>query len=598
MIKRRSKSAKEILKIKMNTKLRNSILPISITCFFICGWKMYQRTETEALWGYWTLGFLVSGWVSWLLIFIKIYIIRGNHRWFYLSIFSGLLLVGGFPNSPFTPLLFFAFVPLLVIADEIIESTEKHKKRILMRYIFNAFIIWNIGSTWWVSNAGIIPGLIANFMNAFLMCIPFLLYFIFRKRLSKILSALAFVCFWLSWEYLHLNWELSWPWLTLGNAFAQHPSWIQWYEYTGVFGGSLWILVVNFIIFDISKSVISIKRLVPPLLLLFLPFIWSYVIARNQIRESGNSASVCVVQPNFEPHYEKFKLPVDLQLERFMELSLNCINTSTEYLVFPETSFGYCNVDNLDSYPVIIRLRALTDSFPNLKIIAGMDLFKLYSPGANLPKSVRKTGRGLMEIYNGAVQISKANLEIPIYKKGKMVPGAEVFPFKDFLGFLEPLFHRFNGTVEGLGTQPERSVFYNADSTVAIGPLICYESVYGEYCTDYVRKGAQALFIMTNDGWWDDTPGYQQHLSFASLRAIELRRAIARSANSGSSAFIDIFGNIQQSTAYNEPKTIQESVELRNDVTFYVRYGDYIAKIAVVLLLYILLRYSLTLIKS
>jgi apolipoprotein N-acyltransferase len=305
-----------------------------------------------------------------------------------------------------------------------------------------------------------------------------------------------------------------------------------------------------------------------------------------------------VVQPNFEPHYEKFNLPDEVQLGRYIDLSLRFVDTSTSYLVFPETSFGYCDVDQLDSYPIVRSLTALTDTFPGLKIVCGMDLFKLYQPVPNLPKSVRKTGRGLMEIYNGAVQIAQGQSQIPYYKKGKMVPGAEAFPFRDFLGFLEPLFHRFNGTVEGLGTQPERSVFYNQDSTVVVAPLICYESVYGEYCTDYVKKGAQALFIMTNDGWWDDTPGYRQHLAFASLRAIELRRAIARSANSGSSAFIDIYGKVQQATGYNSAEVIKDNVELRTETTFYVQFGDYIYKIAVAILLFILLRFGLTLIKS
>ncbi|MFZ4543791.1 MAG: apolipoprotein N-acyltransferase [Saprospiraceae bacterium] len=583
----------------MNRKFRNTFLPLTILCFLACGWKMYQLAASDSLWGYWTLGFLAAGWATWLLFFIKIYIIEGNHRWFLLSILSGFLFVGGFPNSPLTPLLFIAFVPLLIIAEEISESKERNKKRILMRYLFNAFVIWNIGSTWWVSNAGIIPGLIANFVNALFMCIPFLFYYIFKQRLSKNLSALAFVCFWLSWEYLHLNWELSWPWLTLGNAFAQHPTWIQWYEYTGVFGGSLWILVLNVMLFEVSKGLVSFRKIMMPLIILLLPFIWSFYLKASWHSIYGEKMiEICVVQPNYEPHYEKFKLPDDVQLERFLDLSLKCVRPSTNYLLFPETSFGYYNVDNLGSYPTIRKLQDLTDSFPNLHIVSGMDLFKIYEPAENLPRSVRKTGRGLMEIYNGAVQVSKSSTEIPYYKKGKMVPGAEMFPFRDFLGFLEPLFHKFNGTVEGLGTQAERSVFFNENQGVAIAPLICYESVYGAYCTDYVNKGAQALFIMTNDGWWDDTPGYMQHLKFASLRAIELRRAIARSANSGSSAFIDRDGSIDQFTAYNQQDVIKESLQLYSEITFYTLYGDYIAKIAVALLAMLFVIFGYTLIKS
>ena len=90
-----------------------------------------------------------------------------------------------------------------------------------------------------------------------------------------------------------------------------------------------------------------------------------------------------------------------------------------------------------------------------------------------------------------------------------------------------------------------------------MAPVICYESVYGEYSTGYIKKGAQAIFIMTNDGWWDNTAGHRQHLYFASLRAIEARRAIARSANTGISAFVNQRGDILQPTRYDEPIAIK-----------------------------------------
>ncbi|MFM1745179.1 MAG: hypothetical protein RLZZ630_1116, partial [Bacteroidota bacterium] len=110
---------------------------------------------------------------------------------------------------------------------------------------------------------------------------------------------------------------------------------------------------------------------------------------------------------------------------------------------------------------------------------------------------------------------------------------------------------------------------------IASAPVICYESIYGDYVGEYIRNGANLICIMTNDGWWSDTPGYRQHCQYARLRAIEHRRAIARSANTGISCFIDPKGQIQQPTGWWVPAVIQQKVELHTSLTFYSQHGDY-----------------------
>ena len=113
-----------------------------------------------------------------------------------------------------------------------------------------------------------------------------------------------------------------------------------------------------------------------------------------------------------------------------------------------------------------------------------------------------------------------------------------------------------------------------------VAPVICYESVYGEFLAGYIRKGAQLIFVITNDGWWGDTPGYKQHFTFSQLRAVETRRSVARSANTGTSAFINQRGEASLMTAYWEPAVIRASINANDKITFYVRYGDYIARIS------------------
>ena len=183
-----------------------------------------------------------------------------------------------------------------------------------------------------------------------------------------------------------------------------------------------------------------------------------------------------------------------------------------------------------------------------------------------------------IERLNGAAQIDLQTGDFQTYRKGLFVPGAESFPFRDVLFFLEPLVNSLGGTVAGLGSQSERTVLVGERAKVA--PVICYESVFGEYFTDYIREGAQAIFVMTNDGWWDHTAGYRQHLYFSSLRAIETRRSVVRSANMGACAFIDQRGYIESQTRYGEQGFLNGTLQLNDAITPYVRYGDLISRVA------------------
>jgi apolipoprotein N-acyltransferase len=66
-----------------------------------------------------------------------------------------------------------------------------------------------------------------------------------QRATGSRLGYLALPIYWIAFEYVHLNWDLSWPWLTLGNGFMYNPEWVQWYEYTGALGGSLWVWAAN-----------------------------------------------------------------------------------------------------------------------------------------------------------------------------------------------------------------------------------------------------------------------------------------------------------------------------------------------------------------
>lgn len=517
-----------------------------------------------------------------------------------LSLFSGLLLAAGwFPFGVF-PFLFIAFIPFLFVEQEFYNNRIL-KPRFLFLCAYLGFFTWNILTTWWVKNASFGGAALAIFCNALLMSIPFILFHRIKKRVGEKWGYVLLICFWITFEFIHSNWELSWSWLTLGNAFADAPSIIQWYEYTGVFGGTLWILLVNILIFEAIRNYKERSpsaRLRNALIVssfVFVPIIISVAIGRFTNVPKDGEISVVIVQPNIDPYNEKFDAPFEGQLQKMLQLAAEKVSSKTDYVIFPETALTEDMWENeLEQSGSIRMLRTFLKTYPNLKMVIGASTGKVYEPGEELSVTARKFTQeeGYYDSYNTALQVDNQR-PIQIYHKSKLVPGVEQMPFPFIFKHLESVAIDLGGTTGGLGTQEERTVFVSSDNISRTAPVVCYESVYGEYVGEYVKNGANFISIITNDGWWGDTPGYKQHLKYGRLRAIETRRWIARSANTGVSCFISPMGEIQQATQYWKPAVISQPITLNNELTFYTRFGDYIARaafcISIALLLYALI---------
>jgi apolipoprotein N-acyltransferase len=556
------------------------------------GFWMYRLKTQEELWGFLPLWFFLClfGLRTVLGLNKRYENMPRRWRWLGLATLSGLFLWLGFPPSPLTPFMFVGFVPLLIIEREIAEMAPEKPGKLFFGFAYHALVLWNILTTFWVANSALAAGIFAVAVNSLIMCAPLLLYQQSRKVMSGWLPGLAVISFWIAFEYFHLQWDLSWPWLTLGNSFAAHPSWVQWYEYTGVFGGSLWILQANWLIFAAwearqqQEEKRVRKKLVQLGVWILLPLLLS-LYRYSSYEQSGELRTVAVVQPNFEPHYEKGYTPKQAQLQRFLKLSEEVVDEKTDYLVFPETVFGLLENKRLGKDKYTAPFKKFIDQYPGLKLIAGLSTYDRLEPQEPpLPKTVRMDVRGrdtlFWQVYNAAVQMTAGKEEVPVYFKSKLVPGAEQFPFYEVLFVFKFIVDELDGTIEGNATQEKREAF-KAEDGLGVGPVICYESIYGEYVTGYIRAGANALFILTNDGWWDETAGHKQHLQFASLRAIETRRSIARSANTGISCFINQRGDIRKKTGYEETAAIRDELYFNDAVTFYVRWGDLIGRLAI-----------------
>lgn len=550
----------------------------------IAGWAsytLYARAQSATLWGYLPLVLFLAVWALVVLLFYK------KNRLLAWSSLSGVLLGLGFPGYlPTAFLMFGAFVPLFFVERELEEAEDRSKLGRFSALAFNTFIIWNIISTFWIANSSLVAGIFAIVVNSALMTIPFVLSHQTRRVMGR-LGYVPLMAYWLLFEYMHFNWELNYPWLTLGNSLAQFPGMIQWYEVTGVLGGSLWILIANAIIFEILRRVkekaaylgyiwrLSAVLLLPLAFSLFLYFSHS---------ETGEALEVAVIQPNFEPHYEEPNSTQSAILDRNLSLARKNITNNSDFLLFPEAVFGPMEDDKMFETSILQEFQIMTSRYPNLNIITGMNAYHILKTWEQPTEFTRegqmRDGRPFQyEMYNAAVQVRPNSQQVQIHKKSKLVPGPESFPYKNYLSFLEPVMERFGGTIDGLATESEPVIFTNESANVA--PLICYESIFGEYVTKFVQRGAEVIFIMTNDGWWDDTPGHRQHLYFASLRAIETRRSVARAANTGISALINQRGDIVSRTNYDESIGLQGTIHPNENLTFYVRWGDMAGRLAI-----------------
>ena len=502
-----------------------------------------------------------------------------------LSVVSGLMLSFGWPANGFAPLLFVGFVPLLLLENHFWENRGDNNRFSIFWISFIAFAIWNILTTYWISNSTLAGAFAAIFLNSLFMTIVFTLFHITRRNLKGIYSYLSLIAYWLTFEYIHLHWDLNWPWLNLGNGFANFHKWIQWYEYTGTFGGSLWILVVNIFIFLAIKDLLNSRRprksfytniLVASMVIIF-PLIISLVIYSNY-HEKISPIWVVVVQPNIDPYKEQYSSPPAQLLRHILKLAAEKTDSLTDFVVCPESAIQeYVWEDQIDLSESTGIVKEFIDRHKHTALVIGISSRKLFAPGEAISSTARKFSDvdKYYDSYNTALFYDSSS-RLQRYHKSRLTPGVEMMPYPKFFKFTEKYAIDLGGTVGTLGTDPERTPFV-ASNGLKIAPTICYESVYGEFVAEFVRNGANAIFVITNDGWWGNTAGHRQHFLFSVLRAIETRRSIARSANTGISAFINQRGDVSLATDYWVPAVIKQTINTNNTLTFYVRYGDYIA---------------------
>lgn len=519
----------------------------------------------------------------------------------FLAIISGLLLWLSWNPSGLPFLIFFAFMPLFVISDLLVGDEKRNQFGRSFGYALIALFIWNLGTTWWVWNSTG-PGAVAMLLlNSSFMAIVIATWHCCRRHgLPGWLQPIAFIAFWMSFEYLHLHWDLTWPWLNIGNVFDSCPQFVQWYEFTGTFGGTLWVLLANFLIYYVirffrSNRKKSIIFSIAFLLWIIIPIVLSsamYHHYKNNLKHD-NPVETIIIQHNTEAYEEQYMMSNIEHTVRLLQLALPMVSDSTQLVVTAESSISHTISANalLDkSYPTDSYLYAgftLLDSviahYPNLNFILGLSTFETFTEEPSIVHIQREDGI-YQAVHNSATCYNKYGVS-DLYHKSRLVPGVEKMPFPKLFGFLEDLVINLGGPRCSLSPDTAQHAFHTTinNGTVKVGTVICYESAYGEVFAGFVKDGAQLMAVITNDAWWGDTPGYKQHFLFSRLRAIESRRTVLRSSNPGICAFIDECGDVHQATQYNKRLAIKQLVYPNDQMTFYVKHGDYLARIALVI---------------
>ena len=524
-------------------------------------------------------------------------------KYIFLSLISALLLSISWPTYGIPFFIFFAFVPLLLMEQEISKFSKIHKKGwVVFGLTYLAFFIWNVVTTGWLyhaknpdGNNSLLAVAIPVIVNSLLMSLVFQLYYWYKKVRGTYFGLVFFVAIWLSFERFHLNWEFTWPWLNLGNAFSEYPQLIQWYDTIGATGGSFWILLINVFAFytlriwqagRIRKDLV--KNISILTVIIVLPLLISIYKYNSYQEKPVGEVTTLLLQPKLDPYTEKYSKDSLQILGELLSLAEENSKTKVDFFIAPETAFpgnGSLSENGFNKSTSIAIAKEFLGKHPQSIFLTGASTHKFLFDEAETEEYSTKIQEGVwVNSYNSALQIIP-NQEVEVYHKAKLVPGVEIFPY---IRYLKPILGDamldFGGANSSLGIDKERKVFSNRFNKAKMAPIICYESIYGEYVTDYVKNGANLLAIMTNDSWWDNTEGHKQLLSYARLRAIETRREIVRAANSGISAHINARGDILQDTFYDDRTALLVKANLLEEKSIYTKIGDLISRIAIFVL--------------
>ncbi len=483
------------------------------------------------------------------------------------SLLSGVFLGVSFPSYPFIRLELLAWVALvpLIISLRTVERASDFFQRVYL-----AMLVFCLITLWWVSLATLPGGILTLFAEAFFLTVPLFAFYVVKKMAGYRFALFSLPFLWVAWEWAYMQQELSLGWLTLGNSQANLNLMIQYADITGVWGISFWLLWFNVLsVLALTGSRKDALRFaVPMVLMIVAPLLYSAVLFYRDGADQKPLAHlrITLVQPNVDPHGKWVQRNSFDIMERYYRLTGVAVREERpELVIWPETAIpfhilGPLYADDLQSLRVSLRKwhTALLTGFVD----------------------VIETG-AKSESYNASMLLEPGNGAPQLYRKMCLVPFAERVPYLDYFPWLGNATFSLSG-IRGWGRGRDAAVMRLATARygeVVIANVICYESIFPALVTEFVRKGARLLTVVTNDGWYSTSYGPYQHLAIGRLRCIENRRAMARCANTGLTVVLDRFGRTIAEIPWWEEQTLSAEVPLESGLTFYTSNPDLLPKI-------------------
>ena len=514
----------------------------------------------------------------------------------FLSIISGFLFLSPWflDISGLIPLV--SLVPFLW-AEDYFSSSNKHKYLKVFGCAFVCFMTISLSSTLWLTKLLTYWAIIYFVVNSLLYSTVCLLFSFIKSKLGKKLGYASFVIIFTAFEYIYYNMNIAFPTIIGGVSVFNGDAWnIQWYEYTGVLGGTVWVLTSNVLFFLLSKTIINkeprkhiVKWGASAVAVAAIPALISLAMYKNYEEKAVCSAKTSIVQPNIDPYTVKFNTDRDSQLSKMIHMADIATDSTVDFIIFPETAIaGNIWENNIIENPMVLKIHNdIINYHKNATCITGAEMMRYYIKGvdAEIPSSARLADGSdniYYEMYNSALAIS--NSDVQVYKKGKLVLGTEYLPFMELSpDFATYIMSKFGHGNISYGKQKEPTVFNS--NGFCYGTAICFESLFGEHCSKFSKLGAGALFVITNDGWWNGTIGPEQHKRFSQIRAVENRKDVVRCGNTGFSVFINQQGDIISQAPWWTECTLNGTVNFTYETTFYSKHGDWIGVLALMLCL-------------
>jgi len=458
-------------------------------------------------------------------------------------------------------LAWFSLIPLIIGIQNICSFKDHVKLGFIWGFFYNLTVIFwiaqNLGTNLTIGIISMFSAVILFAMNTVLITV---VYYFIKRRIGQF-SYLLLPFIWVTIEFIRSFGALANPWISLANTQIDFLTLIQNAEYTGIYGITFWIVLLNLLGYEwyCEKNK---KSTFAWLTVFCLPWITGLIIMPVSAINLQDSINVTVVQPNVLLSEKRRHGVASQNINNLLKLSFSDNYIKDRLVFWPETSTMSYILQNGERYlNQIQRLLAITNS----ELLTGLPVYK-------------KDGEGQYLYYNSIAHI-KADTVADVYDKIHLVPMGEYIPLSPIF----PALKKLNLGQANFEHGNDYTIFEYKGHKLA--GMVCLESTFPQLNRKFVQAGAEVLFYVVNDGWYENPPEPQQHARQTVFRAIEFRRPIIRCANTGISQIIDASGNIQHQTQLNQTKVIQASVVPNSALTFYAKFGDVFAWLNILIIM-------------